>query len=87
MTNSALPGWWIALIQTQDEHMGASLCFLPEGTDAEIIFFAPSLVLYIVGYCRPRTFPHHHRIVLPRSAGRKYERERQRTQLQSAHSF
>ena len=32
-------------------------------------------ILFILGHCRPRTFSDHHRIVLPRSAGRhtRYE--------------
>jgi hypothetical protein len=38
-----------------------------ERTDAEMLFFA--LYVHIVGQCRPRTFPNHHRIVLPRSTG------------------
>ena len=46
--------------------------------DAETLFFALSLVPYIyifVGHGRSRTFPNHHRIVLPWSAGRhtRYE--------------
>ena len=43
-----------------------------ERTDVECAFL---WVLYIVGHCRPRTFPHYHCIVLPRSAGRhtRYE--------------
>jgi hypothetical protein len=46
-----------------------------ERTDAETLFLRLSLVLYIVGHCRPRAFPHYHGIVLPRSAGRhtRYE--------------
>jgi hypothetical protein len=64
----------------QDEYMGASsLCFLPLVRKDKMLryfFLALSLgTIYIVGHCRPRTFPHYHCIILPRSAGRhtRYE--------------
>jgi hypothetical protein len=64
----------------QDEYMGASsLCFVPlvrKDKTLRYFFLALSLgTIYIVGHCRPRTFPHYHCVILPRSAGRhtRYE--------------
>jgi hypothetical protein len=52
-----------------------------ERTDAKMLFFA----LHIVGHCRPRTFPYHHRIVLPRSAGRYEYSPRYVSPLRGSH--
>jgi hypothetical protein len=42
---------------------------LSESIDAKMLSLRLLWYYIFVGHCRPRTFPHHHRIVLPRSAG------------------
>jgi hypothetical protein len=52
----------------QDEYMGAFVV-LSSSRPKGLTLRSFSWYYIFVGHCRPRTFPDHHRIVLPRSAG------------------